>query len=67
MEDAKEQVRQGKAWAAVYLGPDFTFDLLKRVCNVSHCPRNASIPPPDNTTANGSAVHLYTDLTGTVS
>lgn len=58
---AKEQVKLGRAWGAVYLGSNFTMDLLVRVCSVSPCP--PGIPPVDNTTINGSAVHVYADVT----
>ena len=61
IHDAKEQVKLGQAWGAVYLGSEFTMDLLKRVCSVSKCP--STVPAPDNTTINGSTIHLFADVT----
>ena len=54
VNDAKEQVRQGKAWAAIYIRPDFTTDLLKRA--------NPK-PSVDGETINGSTIHIYADVT----
>lgn len=52
INDAKEQVKLGKAWVAVYLGSNFTTDLMAR-----------SSSSMDNATINGSTVHLYADVT----
>ena len=63
VEDAVEQVRLGKAWAAIYLGENFTTDLMERVCSVyGRCPFNFG-KNISNQTINGSAVHIYSDVT----
>ena len=63
VEDAIEQVRRGKAWAAIYLSENFTTYLLDRVCaiNPSKCP--LQFGNITNEVINGSSVHIYADVT----
>ena len=62
MDDAVEEVRRGKAWAAIYLGRNFTVDLFTRLCDGNpNCP--SFIGPVTNTTIDGSAVHIRGDVT----
>lgn len=63
MKDAIEQVKLGKAWAAIYLPENFTTDLLHRVCAIypSKCPPNFGNITEE--TINGSSVHIYADVT----
>ena len=51
-ERAVEQVREGKAWAALIVGQNFTVDLFKRITDYS-----------DRSVIKGSTIELYIDNT----
>lgn len=59
LELAVDQVREGKAWAAIEIGQNFSQDLVNRVLE----PLQSKMPSP--TTINGSTIHLYMDVTST--
>ncbi len=44
----------------VYIGKEYTQDLLARVCSTSLCPYQFTI---NNDTINGSTIHLHSDVT----
>ena len=47
-----EQVRKGKAWAAVIIGQNFTVDIFKRITDLNK-----------QSVIEGSTIELYTDNT----
>jgi hypothetical protein len=61
VESAIEQVRQGRAWAAVYLSKNFSLDLLTRVCAIY--PSKCGETNVTNEIINGSSIHIYADVT----
>lgn len=62
-EEAKEQVSLGKAWAAIYLGHNFTKFLFSRACALARASCPMKVPPIDEEIINGSSVHVYADVT----
>ena len=51
-QSAVQQVKEGRAWAAVVIGENFTVDLFKRVSDHS-----------DTSVIKGSTIYLYMDVT----
>ncbi|CAI8037610.1 ABC transporter G family member 23 [Geodia barretti] len=51
-ESAVQEVRDGRAWAAVVIGENFTVDLFQRISNYN-----------DKSVAEGSTIYIYADVT----
>lgn len=62
-EEAIEQVQQGKAWMAIYIGKDFTQDLVFRVIGGVVCALYPNCPHIPDETINGSLIYMYNDAT----
>jgi len=60
--EALDCVRQGNAWAAIYIGKSFTVDTIQRLCSSSGCPFNPFNESATNDTINGSSIHIQRDL-----
>ncbi len=58
-------MKEGHAWAVIYIGTNFTVDLYNRICSISDCSANVfdNHPVTDNV-INGSTIHIQYDLTG---
>jgi len=61
-EEALDQVNQGKAWAIIYIGSNFTVDLFKRICSVNTCPAYIDGDINDEI-VNGSTIFVQYDFT----
>jgi ABC-type multidrug transport system permease subunit len=51
-ESAVQEVRDGRTWAAVVIGENFTVDLFQRISNYN-----------DKSVAEGSTIYIYADVT----